>query len=69
MGGYKVILNTEEEKFLDLYLKVCPLREEHTREDYPGLIAHNFIGSMMKRKNEFLGVYKDRFGEEYPGEL
>lgn len=67
MAEYKIILSDEEERFLDLYLAVCPLRQEHTREDYPGLIARNFISSMMKRINEFKGIYKDRFGKEYSG--
>jgi len=69
MAEYKVILSDEVERFLDLYLKIHPLRSEHTRADYPSLIANNFINSMMKRTNEFKGVYKDMFGEEYPGEL
>lgn len=69
MSEYKIILSDEVEQFLDLYLKVYPLRSEHHRTDYPSLIVHNFINSMMKRTNEFKGVYKDMFGEDYPGEV
>jgi len=50
---YVIELNDQQEKFLDIYLAVCPLRAEHTRQDYPGLIANNFINSMMKRQHEF----------------
>jgi len=57
---YKVVLDDEQEKFLDIYLTVNKLRPEHKREDYPGLIATNFINSMMKRKNEFIGILKDK---------
>ena len=65
MGEYKLLLDDEAENFLDLYLTIFPLREGHTREMYPGLIANNFINSMMKRKHEFLGIYKDKYGKEY----
>jgi hypothetical protein len=51
-------LTEEQEKFLDIYLKVCPLRPEHKREDYPALIATNFITSMMKRRSEFEKRYE-----------
>ena len=65
MGKYEVMLTNEQERFLDLYLKVCPLREEHTRKDYPGLIANNFINSMMKRKVDFLVMHRKKFGEDF----
>lgn len=47
---YEVILPDKIERFLDWYLKEHPLRPEHTRNDYPGLVITNFINSMMKRK-------------------
>lgn len=52
------VLTKEQEEFLDIYLKVCPLRSEHKRKDYPALIATNFINAMMKRKAEFEEMYK-----------
>lgn len=57
---YEVELTEEQENFLDIYLYVHPLRSEHKREDYPGLIAHNFINSMMRRRGEFEKAYKDK---------
>ena len=55
---YKAVkLNEEQEKFLDIYLAVCPLRPEHKRDDYPAVVATNFINSMMKRKDEFQKRY------------
>ena len=45
---YSINLTKEQEKFLDKYLKDHPLRPEHKRRDYPGLIAKNFINSMIK---------------------
>jgi hypothetical protein len=62
---YEIELTDEQEHFLDLYLQVNPLRPEHTRAIYPGLIVHNFINSMMKRSNEFRGMYKDKFGKDW----
>jgi hypothetical protein len=62
---YEISLTEEQEKFLDLYLKIYPLRPEHKREDYPGLIANNFINSQMKRIEELKAVYKYRYGEEW----
>jgi len=62
---YEIELNEEQEKFLELYLSVYPLREEHTKKDYPGIIAKNFIMSMMKRENEIKGIYKDKFGKDF----
>lgn len=62
---YEIELSPEEEQFLDLYLSLYPLREGHMRKDYPGLIAHNFIGSMMQRVNEMKGIYRDRTGKEW----
>jgi len=50
-------LTKEMEEFLDIYLIVCPLRPEHKREDYPALVATNFISSMMKRKDQFQKQY------------
>ncbi len=58
MAKYEITLSDEQESFLDIYLKVCPLRPEHTRKDYPGLIANNFINSMLKRRDEFEKRYK-----------
>lgn len=65
MGVYKIVLTDEQEKFLNLYLHLHPLREGHARADYPGLIANNFINGMMKRWNEFRGVYKDKTGKDW----
>ena len=65
MGEYIVVLNDEQEDFLDAYFTSCPLREEHSREDYPNLVVNNFINSMLKRKNEFVGRYKDKTGKEF----
>lgn len=65
MGKYVIILNDEQEDFLDCYLDVNPLREEHKREDYPRLVVCNFINSMMKRKNEFHGRYKDKNKKDF----
>ncbi len=65
MGTYVVELSSKEEEFLDLYLNTYQLREEHTRNDYPGLIAHNFIQSMMKREKEIKKVYKAKNGKAY----
>jgi hypothetical protein len=65
MGEYKIILDDEQEKFLDLYLATFPLRPCHTREQYPGLIARNFINSMTSRKEEVLRIYKEKYGKEY----
>ena len=62
---YEIELTNEQEKFLDLYLTVYPLREEHKREDYPSVIANNFINSMMKRENEIRGVHRDKFGKDF----
>lgn len=57
--NYKAVeLTDEQEEFLDIYLAVCPLRPEHKREDYPAVIATNFINSMMKRKEEFKQRYE-----------
>ncbi len=62
---YTITLDDETEKFLDLYLTLRPLRPEHSRDEYPGLIAQNFIGSMRKRESEFREQYKERFGKEW----
>lgn len=65
MATYTITLNDRQEKFLDLYLVLFELREGDNREDYPGLIANNFINSMMKRTPEFLSRYKAKFGKEF----
>lgn len=65
MAKYTIELNEEQEKFIQLHLTLHPLREEHKREDYPRLIIHNFINSLMKRKSEFMGIYKDKTGKEW----
>ena len=62
---YYIELDDDAERFLDLYLATFPLREGHTREIYPGLIAQNFINSMMARREEIKRVYKEKYGEEY----
>jgi hypothetical protein len=70
IGGtmiYQVELDDLQECFLNLYLATFPLREGHTREMYPGLIAKNFINSMMGRTEEVKRVYKEKYGEEYHG--
>lgn len=65
MSEYKIVLTEEMEDFLDLYLEVNRLRPEHARKDYPGVIAHNFITAMMKRRLEFEGLYARRTGKVY----
>ena len=62
---YKVELDEEQERFLDLYLATFPLREGHTREMYPGLIAKNFINGMMARREEIKRIYNEKNGVEY----
>lgn len=64
MGLYFIWLNKRQEKFLDLYLAVRPLRPGHKRRHYPGLIANNFINSMMKYKEKFLRLYEEKTGSE-----
>ena len=64
---YTIELNDEQEKFLDMYLKLFPLRPEHKREDYPGLIPKNFINSLMDREaktGEMKEQYLKKFGVE-----
>ena len=58
MASYRIDLTDEQEEFLDLYLSVHPLPPPNKREDYPGLIAKNFINSMMKRRDEFEALKK-----------
>ena len=65
MAEYKIMLDDEQERFLDLYLGTFPLREGHTREMYPGLISQNFINSMMSRREEVKRVYKEKYGQEF----
>ena len=61
---YLINLNKKQEKFLDMYLKLYPLRKEHKRRHYPGIVAKNFINSLIKREDEFKKLYDAKFGEE-----
>ena len=63
MGRYFVDLSEEQEAFLDVYLDVNPLRPGDTRQDYPGLVAKNFINSMMKRQVEFTARFEKKVKE------
>lgn len=65
MAEYKVILSDEAEQFLNLYLTVCLLRPEHTRNDYPNLVVNNFINSLMNRRLDFMAMYEKKFGKPY----
>jgi len=65
MGLYWCWLTKKQERFLDLYLTVRPLRPGHKRRHYPGLIAKNFINSMLAREDKFKEVYKEATGEEW----
>ena len=60
---YEVILNDDTERFLIWYLKVRPLRPEHTKNDYPNLVVNNFINGMRTR---FLkeGLYVENSSKE-----
>ena len=58
MGLYFIWLNKRQETFLDLYLTVRPLRSGHKRRHYPGLVANNFINSLMKYENVYREQYK-----------
>ena len=65
MGLYFIWLTKTQEKFLDLYLTVKPLRPEHRRRHYPGLVAKNFINSMMAREKELREIYKKLTGRDW----
>lgn len=65
MAKHTIELTEEQELFLDIYLAVCPLREGHYREDYPGIVANNFINSMMKREPQFLVMYEKKYGKKF----
>lgn len=65
---YVVILDDKQEDFVKLYLSVSNLRQGHTKNMYPGLIAKNFINAMMKRRPQFEAMYEKKFGKVYDGE-
>ena len=62
---YKVVLSEEQERFLDLYFKVRPLRPEHKRTDYPHLVVNNWVNSLMRMKDKFLKMYEEVYGRRW----
>ena len=46
---YEVVIDDEMEDFLEWYLKLHPLRSEHTKNDYPNLVINNFLRGMRER--------------------
>ena len=41
------------------------MRPEHSKQDYPGLVASNFINSQMARKEEIKILYERKFGKKW----
>ena len=65
MAKYSIELDDVQEEFLDMYLQTFPLREGFERKDYPGLIAKNFINSLISRREEVKSMYKQKYGKDY----
>lgn len=62
---YQIELDDDQEKFVVWYLKEHPLRPEHTKDMYPGLIAKNFIDGMRKRM-QAEGAYCPKCSDKEP---